>query len=378
MIRGCLRHIFSSIAKGADVAKKKNKGKGPRRSSRGQKGRVQQPVRQQSSRGGIALFGALAITVGLIALVWFGGRGPSVDEVAPIPKPPEQSAEQNPQKPPPEQKPPVQEVDPTFWNDDVEAKFGADTGAANEYKALVQLYSAGTLRSGEARLRTLLAGADEGAAWREEAELLMAQAQSIAGDHVGGIEAVQAWRSKHGDSHLMGWSHLFEGEAYQRQVQARKNEPLNEEDRGDLAVAASAYERAMELDKSESLAAVALYDQGVVSRMADDSTAAIEAFDAVWKRFPDSPKAPQALTSLYKQYWAQEDYDAARTAVGDLLKQYPNSKAVKGARNDAQALSVLGKPARDWGTPKSWWGKRPKSLSDMRDKTVYLLFLETW
>lgn len=106
--------------------------------------------------------------------------------------------------------------------------------------------------------------------------------------------------------------------------------------RYDLAVAA--FKTFVQSYPTGSYADNAQYWLGEANYVQRNFKAALEEFDKVVKKFPDSPKRADALLKMGYTYQELGDIDRARMSLNDVVMNYPNSTAASLAKKRIQDL----------------------------------------
>ena len=70
---------------------------------------------------------------------------------------------------------------------------------------------------------------------------------------------------------------------------------------------------------------------------------AIDDFQALVKRYPQSPKVPDALLKVGYIRYAQGDYAKAREVFDGLVRHYPGTSAARLAEQRLEALAQEGR-----------------------------------
>ena len=69
---------------------------------------------------------------------------------------------------------------------------------------------------------------------------------------------------------------------------------------------------------------------------------ALTAFQDLLDRFPDSPKAPDALLKIGYTHYELEQWDSARAALTQVQEQYPDSTLSRLAENRLRSMRMEG------------------------------------
>ncbi len=253
-----------------------------------------------------------------------------------------------------------------------------DAGIAWEaYEPIVQRLDSGD-RSGALEALGGLPVLPDGAAAREEIDVLQLAAEVGSTATATLALDVASWKDRYPDSRLMSYSELVEALNCVEGVRARF---VDTDHLGD------AYEPMRPCtDALDDLASShgetpwvggrALFEKGYAHKFLEDRGNALGTWKELAGEFPTHPQTPKALYSGGLYAWKLEEYEDATWFFTKLADDYPDDRKARTAASNRDAIALIGQPAPEL-VVDHWLGT-PTTLADRRGELVVLLFWNEW
>jgi thiol-disulfide isomerase/thioredoxin len=274
---------------------------------------------------------------------------------------------------------PAPPADSPFLTDTIKKTFGADSAALQEYSSAVALMAEGNARKARPTL-TALYGKADGQPWKEQVEVLLADARVSVGEVNEGREMLTAWRASYPMSAHAALATVAEGKAAMKdakRISAGADGAITAPQKRGYTDAITLFDKAITGWPGDPALEEAYLNKAALLGELGQMDAAEEAAMKLAADFPSAKNAPRAVFNVARLAFDNEDFPRAERLYNKLVDSFPNDRLSKSARSNLSALELLGKPAPELEITE-WVGDDLGSISSMKGKPVLLVFWATW